>query len=830
METLLRDIRYASAMMRRNAGFTVAALLTLGLGIGATTAVFSVVYGVLLRPLPYPAADRLVRLSEEHPGAVSPLRTPMLSNLTFHAWSEAPRTIDAFAAYSSQQITIALPDGPARVAAAAVTPSLFAMVGATPALGRFFQPDEGAEGNDGQLVLSDRGWRERFSADPAAVGRGVIVDGRPYVIVGVARPGFEFPDHRTLAWTPMAVRRPAPDAVAGGRGLMGVVNAMARLRPGVTTAQAEAEGTAAAHTTIRPMAANLLFGVGGPPVVHVRGMVDEMTSSIRPALLVLAAGVACVLLIACANVANLFLARGVARQRELTVRAAIGASASRIARQLVTESLVLSIAGGTLGLGLAWALVRFVQLSAARDFPRLDAIALDGPALAFTAATSLFTALAAGLAPALRGSRFNLAESLRGGDGASAGGFRGLRARRLRDGLLAAEAAFAVLLLVAATLLARSFVRLTHVDAGYTADHVLTAQVYVPGYDAAQVLTPDGSAKMEHVAALVSTLLERVRATPGVASAGAGNMMPLDGSTAIAGFPAPWTAAGATPGSARALQYTVTPGYAEALGLRLRRGRLFTEADQTSGTRGWIVNEEFARQYLPPEPIGYRFESSTSTNEPIAVEIVGLVGNVLKNGNDSKPQPEYYRLARDRTRFTGRFEIVLRASGNAATLAPGLRGLVRELEPAATVETVTLSQRVAESVDQPRFATAVLATFALLALALASIGLYGVLSYNVSQRRRELGVRAALGAAKGDLVRLVVREGLGATAIGLAAGLAGAAGLTRLMQSVLFGVGPLDLVAFAAAPALLIPVAVVACLIPASRAARTNPLEALRSE
>ena len=357
METLLSDIRYALAMMRRNKGFTTAGLLTLALGIGATTAVFSVVYGVLLRPLPYPAADRLVRLSEEHPGAVSPLRAPLLSNLTYHAWAEAPRTIDALGAYTSQQLTLALPDGPARVDGASVTPTLFPLLGVTPALGRFFLPDEGTEGNDAVLVLSDRGWRERFSADPTVVGRGVIVDGRPHIIVGVARPGFDFPDRRTLAWTPMAVRRPAPDAVAGGRGLMGVVNALARLRPGATLAQAGAEGTSAARATIRPMAANLLFGVGGPPVVHARGMVDEITASIRPALLVLAAGVACVLLIACANVANLFLARGVARQRELTVRAAIGASASRIARQLVTESLVLSLLGGALGLGLAWALV-----------------------------------------------------------------------------------------------------------------------------------------------------------------------------------------------------------------------------------------------------------------------------------------------------------------------------------------------------------------------------------------------------------------------------------------------------------------------------------------
>jgi predicted permease len=449
--------------------------------------------------------------------------------------------------------------------------------------------------------------------------------------------------------------------------------------------------------------------------------------------------------------------------------------------------------------------------------------------LAFTALTALFTAVAAGIAPALRGSRFNLAESLHGGDGATAGGFRGLRARRMRDGLLTAEAAFAVVLLVAATLLARSFVRLTHVDAGYTADHVLAAQVYVPGYDAAQLPAPGGAAKAEHISTLMSALLARVRATPGVTSAGAGNMMPLDGSTQIAGFPAPWTAPGAAPGVARALSYQVTPGYAEALGLRLRRGRLFTDADQASGTRTWIVNEEFARQFLPPNPVGYRFEQRSDTG-PIPIEIVGIVGNVLKDGNDRKPQPEVYVIPRDGGRFSGRFEIVVRASDSAAALAPGVRALVRELEPAAAVETVTLSQRVAASVDQPRFATTVLVTFAILALALASVGLYGVLSYSVSQRRRELSVRAALGAETSDLVRLVIREGLGATTTGLALGLVTAAGLTRLMQSVLFGVGPLDLVAFTAAPFILIPIAVVACLLPAARAARTDPIEALRAE
>src|SRR3954465_5256313 len=386
MDTLLRDVRYALAAMRRNPGFTTAGLLTLALGIGATAAVFSVVYGVLLRPLPYPAAERLVRLSEEHPGANSPLRVPMLSNLTYHVWRDNARAVEQFAAYRGGQYTVTVSGRSARLDGAQVTPSLFAMLGEAPALGRFFREEEGGEDAAAVIVLSDRGWRERFGRDASVIGREVTIDARPATIVGVARPGFSFPVPDALMWTPLAVRRPAADAVAGRTGTMSVVVAIGRLRPGVAPAQAEAEGTAAARTTVRPMAANLLFGVGGAPIVHVRGMADEMTARIRPALLVLAAAVVCVLLIACANVANLFLSRGVARQRELTVRAAIGASRGRIARQLITESFVLPGVGGALGLALASTLVRLAPVFAARNFPRLDAVVIDARAVAFTAA------------------------------------------------------------------------------------------------------------------------------------------------------------------------------------------------------------------------------------------------------------------------------------------------------------------------------------------------------------------------------------------------------------------------------------------------------------
>ncbi len=822
MDTLVQDVRHALWALRRSPGFAAAGLLTLALGIGATTAVFSVIYGVLLRPLPYPGSERIVRLSEEHPGAVSPLSAPMLSNLTYYAWAQ-PRTIEQLAAYRYDEFTVSLHDGGARLVGARVTPSLFPLLGQSPAAGRFFVSGEGREGTDKIVVLSDRVWHERFNADPSVIGRVIPIDGEPHQVVGVTRPGFYFPDRDTLLWAPMDVPPPSPDAVAGKQGRLSVLRALARLKPGISTAQAEAEGTAAARRTIRPMAATLLFGVGGPPVVHVRGLVEEMTARIRPALLVLAAAVVCVLLIACANVANLFLSRGVARQRELTVRAAIGASRARLTRQLLTESLVLSAIGGALGLALAWALVRLIPAFASSDFPRLDDVAIDVRVVGFTAAAAIVTALISGIAPALRGARVDLAESLHGGDGATAGGFRGRRARRLRDGLLIAESAFAVVLLVAATLLARSFVKLTHVDAGYTPQHVLAAEIYVPGGDA--------PARADAMRALVNGILDRTRAIAGVVSAGASNMMPLDQSTQIAGFPAPWSAPGTETRIARSFQYMVTPGYAEALSLRLKRGRLFSSSDTSTGVSAWLVNEEFARNYLPPDPVGYRW--TTRGDDPASTqvnEIIGVVGNTLKNGNDTAVQAEHYQLPSQALRFSDRFEIAARTTGDPAAVAPAIRNIVRELAPAAALETMTMSQRVAESVDQPRFAMTVLATFALLALTLASVGLYGVLSYGVSQRRRELGLRAALGASRNAIIRQVIREGLSVTAIGLLVGLAGAAAVTRLMDSVLFGVAPLDPLSFAIAPLLLVPIAVLACALPALRAARADPAQVLRTD
>ena len=827
METLLQDARYALVTMRRSPGFAVAGLITLALGIGATAAVFSVVYGVLLRPLPYPDPERLVRLYEEHPGGTTAAGNRWLSNRTYDAWMEQPRTIEAAGGYSRYAYTVTFGEETVRLFGGELSPQVFGLLGATPALGRFFSRDEAAAGAAKVAVLTDRLWRERYGADPDVLSKPLVIDGEPHAIVGVARPDLSFPERRVLFWTPYLLPRADPQGPSTR-----VFSAIGRLKPGISTAQAEAEGTAAARSMPRPMSTELFFGKGGPVVVHVRPLADDMTATVGPALRVLAGAVALVLLIACANVANLFLSRGVARQRELALRAAIGASRGRLARQLLTESLVLAIGGGLAGLSLAWALVRVLPALAPTTFPRLDDVRLDWPVIAFTAVAAIFTAIASGVAPAIRGARFELSESLHGGDGSSAGGFRGRRARRLRDGLLVLEAAFAVMLLVGAALLGHSFARLMSVDAGYDAEHVLTARVSVPR-----------NAPPERMTQLIDGALERLRATPGVAAAGAANMIPLMSMTAITSFTLPADAGGGKPTMTRALTYTITPGYAEALRLRLKEGRFFTEQDAalvrpkadttpaTAGIRFMIVNEEFVRQYLTAGPVaGRRF--SDLAEKGTTTEIVGVVGTVLKDGNDRQPQPEIYFIPGTPTRrIVGWVNFVVRTTGDPAAVSERMRTIVREVDPSAVVERVEpLTAMVSASVAQPRFATTVLGTFASLALALAAVGLYGVLSYGVSQRRRELGLRAALGAARADLVRLILREGLRATLVGVAVGLAAAAALTRLMEAVLFGVTPLDALAFTLAPLALLPVAVAACLLPALRAASTDPAVALRSE
>ncbi len=818
METLWRDIRQTLRWMVRQKGFTAAACLTLALGIGANTAIFSIVWGVLLKPLPYADPGRLVQVWEEHPGANAPLRGSFFSDVTLESWSRSMSTLEGVAAYSDEVLTVGREE-PERLPGASVSPSLFPLLRVAPAAGRFFLPEEAAKDAPCVVVLSHALWSHRFGSSPAAVGRSIFVEGRPCSVVGVAPAGFSFPTPGVALWVPYVID---PPRTPQQRGIV-VFSALARLRPGATPLQAEAEGTAAARAVPRPMVADMLFGKGKPVEVYVRPFAEATTARVRPALVVLAVGVGLVLLIACANVSNLFLARSLARRRELAVRSALGASRSRLAAQLFTESLVLSLCGGALGLLFAWGFTAAIPALAPANLPRIEEIRLDGRVLAFAGIVSVYAGLLSGLVPTWRGLHTGPAPSLHEGDHRVTSG----AGKGLRSSLLVAEAALAVVLLIGAGLLARSFGRLLAADGGYDPGHVLTAQLYLP--DAEKNPARNSSHNME----IVDTILARLRALPGVTAAGAANMAPLEGSTTIRSFALPADKPGGERTIARATSWTVTSDYGRAAGLHIRSGRFLEAGDVTAGTQAVVVNEELVRLYLADgrPVVGRRWIGAFGTAEEVT-EIVGVVANVLKDGADRPPQPEIYLPA---GRTTGgalqQPYLLVRTTGDPLALAPDLRRLVRETEPHATLDNVDrLTGRLSATVAQPRFAALVASVFAALALFLAATGLYGVLTYSVSQRRREMGIRGALGATRAGLLGLVLREGLLLTVTGLVLGLGVALAVTRLMASLLFGVTPLDALSFAAAPLALLGVAAAACLIPARRAAAVDPAEALRSE
>jgi predicted permease len=681
--------------MGRQKGFTAAACLTLALGIGANTAIFSIVWGVLLKPLPYADPDRLVQVSEEHPGANAPLRGANFSDVTLESWSRSMRTLEGVAAFSDEVLTVGREE-PERLPGASVSPSLFPLLRVAPAAGRFFLPEEAAKGAPCAVVLSHALWRSRFGSSPAAVGRSIFVEGRPCAVVGVAPPGFSFPTPGTALWIPYVID---PPLIPQQRGIQ-VFPALARLRPGATPLQAAAEGTAAARAVPRPVVADLLFGKGGPVEVHVRPFAEQMTAGVRPALLVLMVAVGLVLLIACANVSNLFLARSIARWREMAVRAALGASRGRLAGQLLTESLVLSLCGGALGLLLAWGLTRALPALAPDNLPRFEEIRLDGRALAFAGLVSVYAGLLSSLVPTWRGLHAGPAPALHeGGTRVTSGAGKGLR-----SGLLVAEAALAVVLIIGAGLLARSFVSLLQVDGGYDPGHVLTAQVFLPG----------GKEETPRRTETVNTLLARLEALPGVAAAGVSNMAPLGNMTLIMRFELPG-GPGGPPISAQADGWGVTPGFARALGVRIESGRFLEAGDLTSGTQALVVNEELVRLYLNDgKPVVGRKLPGFFDERKRITEIVGVVGNILKDGPRRPPRPEIYRVA-DPVSTDGFRQpfLLVRTTGDPLALAPDLRRLVREIEPRAALDNVDLlTNRLSASVAEPRFAALVLAIFA----------------------------------------------------------------------------------------------------------------------
>jgi putative ABC transport system permease protein len=815
MESVWRDIRQAFRMMSEHKAFSAGVLFTLGLGIGANTAMFSVVYGVLLRRLPYAEPEQLMRVSEEHPGGTpAPWAHTLLTDFTRDAWTPGSRTIEGIATFSNSFKFSVGREDPVRLAGAIVSPSLFHLLRVQPAAGRFFHDDEALEGAGPVVVLGYGLWRDLYGASSTAVGQTLFLNEKPHVIVGVARRGFAFPDMDAGFWLPERIAT-APADPAKRRTRM--LRAIARVRSGITREQAAAEGTAAARSVTRPSDIDRILGKGGPVEVRVRPLVDEMTRNVRPALLLLMSGVALVLFVACANVANLLLARGHARRREMAVRAALGAPLRRLAQQLVIESLVLAIAGGLLGVFLAWMLVGLLPVVAPENFPRLESIRLDWRVLAFGLTASLLAGVLAGMLPAVRGARPGLDTVLRAADRRTAAG----SGHVLRASLLVVEAALAVLLIVSAGLLVRSFIRLINVDGGFDPSNVLVTQVYLP----------DAHQRPARPSDFFERLVPRLTQVPGVRAVGVANMAPFGTEAYATAFELPDPGPDGAPRQATATSWMVTPGYAPALGLRVTSGR-FLEPDDVDGpTDALVVNEAFVHQYLQDgkPPVGRRW---LRAKEAKLTEIVGVVANVLKDGLDRRPEPEVFRAASlTRSTLVPYASLVVRTTGDPLALASELRRLARESDPRVGLDGLgSLSGKLSASVAQPRLAAWLLALFAGLALAVAATGLYSVLSYNVSERRREIGIRAALGASRGRLMGLVLRQGLGFTLAGLALGLMAAAATSRLLSTLLFGVTPFDSVAFAVAPAVLILVALAACLMPAWRAATTDPAAALRAE
>jgi predicted permease len=807
------DVRYAVQVLRRQWGYALVVLLTMALGIGATTVLFSVAYGVLVRPMPWVGADRLVRLTETRQGSSRPAR--FLTNATYLAWSEHPTTIDGLAGWSADQFTLAGVGEPERIRVVETTPSLFPLLGGQPAIGRLFRvAASGAADEEQVVVLSHDLWLQRFNGTREAIGRMVRLDGTPYRVVAVMPPGFAFPDREVRAWIPFTV--PPVAANGSGGGTLSMFSAIARLRPGITPAQAAAEATTRGRHAPDPgMVTMAVFGSRGPVQVIVVPLLDAVAGEVRPALVLFLIAVGLLLATATANVASLQLARATSRRREMAIRLALGASGTRLTRQLLVESVVVGEAGGLVGVAAAVWLVRLLPVLLPADFPRRADIAFDWRVALASVGLTLVASMAFGLAPVLKVRRFQLTESLAEDGLAPVGGAGRSRTVRTRLAIMTGQIAAATVLLLGAALLSRSFVAMLHADRGYAAENLFTAVLPLP--DAAYTGTTR--------AALLERILARLEHTPGVRAAAVAARLPLAGGGEILGaFPVPSRGGGQT--VAHASIQVVSPGYFRALGIRVVGGRTFTEADGAGAQLVLVVNRAFARQYLPAEAVGARLPGENGSRE-----VIGIVEDVKYNGVSEASQPEIY-LALGQQAAGFEFDqpaVLARTTGDPLHLSTVLRAIVRDQDASVAVEAVmTMQDRVSASLAKPRLYTVLLGGFALAAIAIAGVGLFGVLSYGVALRAREIGVRTSVGATPWHIATLVLRQALAVTAVGVALGLAVSAALERQLQALLWGISSHDGLSYGGVPVLLILVALVACWVPARRAARTDPVRVLR--
>ena len=811
MADLGQDLRYALRMLGKNPGFTSVAVLTLALGIGANTAIFSVLDAVLLRPLPYPEPQQLVKLWSRFTGIGLPNDQNDVSPPEFRDLQQLSQSFTDLAAVSTGTFNLGVKGSPERVTGASVSPSFFTILGAHTRLGRTFLPEEAQPGHDHEVILSDRLWRRAFGGDPGVIGATTRIDAVPMTVVGVMPAGFEYPQD-TEIWGPLSFS-PA-DLSPGSRGGHGL-EVLARIKPNLTFAQARTDMDRVGKTIIEQNRDYPYekYGFG----VIMNPLLEETVGDVKTSLWVLMAAVALVLLIACANVANLLLVRASGRERETAVRVALGAGPGRLARQLLTESTVLALLGGLAGLALTpWTLHALAALSGAA-LPRVVETRINSWALAFTLAVSLATGILFGLAPALQAWRAGHYDLLKGGRSTPSSG-----SNRLRRALVMGEAALSLILLAGAGLLLRSFIQVLKVDPGFRADGVLTMRISLP--DATY-------GKPEQVRGFYRELLDRVQRLPGVEAVGAINLLPLGGQN-FSGTVTIDSQSVPQQDTTPEVDYrAVEPGYFKAMDVSLIRGRYFDERDAETAPRVAIIDETLARTFWPSQdPVGRRLHlgGSNSTMNPW-ITVIGVVRHVRNRTLEARSRVEVYWPQAQNP--SGAMALVVRTSGNPMSFAGTIRKQVAAMDPELPAYQVrTMTQVMGESVARRRLALILLLVFAALAAVLASIGIYGVSSYSVMHRRQEIGLRMALGARRNQVLRLVIGQGMSLTVAGLGIGLVAALGLTRLMGSLLFAVRPADPLALGGAALLLSAVALLAILIPARRATQVDPVVALRYE